>query len=79
MPEPFGYGFYTQLLRLRTGEKTVALSPELYERDPLKAFELALGLGAKPRGAVGATRKRGQVAREAAELTEKRLREQRGF
>lgn len=79
MAEPFGYGFYTQLLRLRAGEKAVTLSPELYGRDPLRAFEIALGLKPKERGAVGTARTRGEAARQAAELTERRLREQRGF
>lgn len=46
MPEPFGYGVYKQLMKLR-GTKTF-LSPQMYERDRLKAFEQALGLKPAP-------------------------------
>ena len=60
MAEPFGYGMYKQLLKMRVGEEAVALSPELYERDQLKAFELALGLKTKPKGAVEEIRKSGE-------------------
>lgn len=43
--KPMGYSLYQELHKFKTGQAKGGLSPEVYSRDPLKAFET---LGLKP-------------------------------
>ena len=77
--EPFGYSIYKQLLQMRVGEDAAILSPEVYGQEPLKAFEIALGLQPRQESVVGKMRKSREEARAAADLTESKLRERTGY
>ncbi len=83
MPEPFGFGFYEQLMKLRWGENAVRLTAKSYSNDPLRAYEIALGIKPAEDSVVSLIRKRRQeqltsqssTAREIAERTEKNARQ----
>lgn len=57
--KPTGYGLYTAIHKWRHGAKAIRLSPRGYRHDPLRAYEIALGL--KPRRLVRALRRSKQL------------------
>ena len=61
--QPFGYGFYTTVHRLRHGRSAIRLSPKGYRYDPLRAWETAVGITPRRKSLAARARARKRTSR----------------